>query len=77
MGRLLAVPLAVRFSTSFLVRANLLGCLLSSVLLLLAGRVSARRIVLARYCSLCGDFQLHFSRRVHDHRVKENPAEVV
>ena len=40
MGRLLAVPLAVRFSNAFLIRANLLGGLLSSLLLLLAGRVS-------------------------------------
>lgn len=40
VGRFLAVPLAIRFSTAFLVRANLLGGLLSSVLLLLAGRVS-------------------------------------
>ena len=42
MGRLLAVPLAVRFSTEFLVRANLLGSLLSSILLLIAGKVSDR-----------------------------------
>lgn len=52
VGRLLAVPLAVRFSASFLLRANLLGALLSSVLLLMAGRVSARSARIARCCSL-------------------------
>eukprot|EP00904_Undaria_pinnatifida_P013994 jgi/Undpi1/9725/HiC_scaffold_27.g12181.m1 len=43
VGRFLAVPLAIRFSTAFLVRANLLGGLLSSVLLLLAGRFGMGR----------------------------------
>ena len=52
MGRLLAVPLAARLSPSFLLRANLLGALLSSVLLVVAGRVSARRARIARYRSL-------------------------
>lgn len=40
VGRLLAVPLAVRFSADLLVRVNLVGSFLSSVLLWLLGRVS-------------------------------------
>lgn len=39
-GRLLAVPLAVRFSTDSLMKANLVGCLLSSAALLVAGQES-------------------------------------
>lgn len=40
VGRLLAIPLAVRFSTDTLLKANLVGCLLSSAALLAVGRVS-------------------------------------
>lgn len=41
-GRLLAIPLAVRFSADLLVRVNLVGGLLSSALLWFFGRVSMR-----------------------------------
>lgn len=63
------MPLAVRFSTSFLVKANLLGGLLSSVLLLLAGRVSARSIGIAIFRSLCVYRQPHFPQRIDGQRV--------
>lgn len=49
-GRLLAVPLAVRFSTDSLMKANLVGCLLSSAALLVAGQVS----VLMYFAAPCG-----------------------